>query len=137
MKTKVKEKQKPKIIYSILFILVVIIFVVLLILTIPSKKIKEINSFIKGDTKILYIIKDNNYKYSVDILEKYDMKNSARNVLAAARLLNNPSNVFDTLFNTEGKSSDYQEMIDDRIEKLQKMIEEARAEKLEVSGEVH
>ena len=46
-------------------------------------------------------------------LEKYDMKNSARNVLAAARLLNNPSNVFDTLFNTEGKSPDYQEMIDD------------------------
>ncbi len=46
-------------------------------------------------------------------LEKYDMKNSARNVLAAARLLNNPSNVFDTLFNTEGKSPDYQEMIGD------------------------
>ena len=46
-------------------------------------------------------------------LEKYDMKNSARNVLAAARLLDNPSNVFDTLFNTEGKSADYQEMIDD------------------------
>lgn len=46
-------------------------------------------------------------------LEKYDMKNSARNVLAAARLLNNPSNVFDTLFNTEGKSLDYQEMISD------------------------
>ena len=45
-------------------------------------------------------------------LEKYDVKNSARNVLAANRLLNNPSNVFDTLFNTEGKSLDYQEMID-------------------------
>ena len=46
-------------------------------------------------------------------LEKYDMKNSARNVLAASRLLDNPSNAFDTLFNTEGKSLDYQEMIDD------------------------
>lgn len=46
-------------------------------------------------------------------LEKYDMKNSARNVLAVSRLLNNPSNVFETLFNTEGKSLDYQEMIDD------------------------
>lgn len=44
-------------------------------------------------------------------LEKYDMKNSAKNVLAASRLLNNPSNVFETLFGTEGKSADYQEMI--------------------------
>lgn len=46
-------------------------------------------------------------------LEKYDMKNSARNVLAASRLLHNPSNVFTQLFNTEGKSLDYQEMIGD------------------------
>ncbi|MBQ8518867.1 MAG: hypothetical protein IJ455_04560 [Agathobacter sp.] len=46
-------------------------------------------------------------------LEKYDMKNSARNVLAASRLLHNPSNVFDKLFETEGKSLDYQEMIVD------------------------
>jgi len=46
-------------------------------------------------------------------LEKYDMKNSARNVLAASRLLQNPSNVFDKLFETEGKSLDYQEMIAD------------------------
>ena len=46
-------------------------------------------------------------------LEKYDMKNSAKNVLAASRLLNNPSNVFDMLFGTEGKSLDYQEMIAD------------------------
>ena len=46
-------------------------------------------------------------------LEKYDVKNSARNVLAAARLLENPSNVFEKLFNTEGKSLDYQEMIED------------------------
>jgi len=46
-------------------------------------------------------------------LEKYDMKNSARNVLAASRLLQNPSNVFDMLFGTEGKSLDYQEMISD------------------------
>ena len=44
-------------------------------------------------------------------LEKYDLKNSANNVLAASRLLNNPSNVFATLFDTEGKSIDYQEMI--------------------------
>ena len=46
-------------------------------------------------------------------LEKYDMKNSARNVIAANRLMHNPSNVFDTLFRAEGKSLDYQEMIAD------------------------
>ncbi len=46
-------------------------------------------------------------------LEKYDVKNSANNVLAVARLLQNPSNAFETLFNTEGKSADYQEMIAD------------------------
>ena len=46
-------------------------------------------------------------------LEKYDMKNSARNVLAASRLLQNPTNAFDKLFDTEGKSLDYQEMISD------------------------
>lgn len=44
-------------------------------------------------------------------LEKYDMKNSANHVLAASRLLQNPSNAFDTLFATSGKSADYQEMI--------------------------
>ena len=46
-------------------------------------------------------------------LEKYDLKNSANNILAASRLLHNPSNVFATLFNTEGKSVGYQEMIAD------------------------
>ncbi len=46
-------------------------------------------------------------------LEKYDMKNSARNVLSVARLLNNPSNAFEKLFDTQGKSADYQEMIAD------------------------
>lgn len=44
-------------------------------------------------------------------LEKYDLKNSARNVLAAARLLQNPSNVFEQLFAVGGKSQNYQEMI--------------------------
>ena len=46
-------------------------------------------------------------------LEKYDMKNSPRNVLAVSRLLNNPSNAFEKLFDIEGKSLDYQEMISD------------------------
>ena len=44
-------------------------------------------------------------------LEKYDLKNSANNVLAASRLLDNPSNVFDVLFGSEGKSLDYKELI--------------------------
>ena len=44
-------------------------------------------------------------------LEKYDIKNSAKNVLAVSRLLKNPSNGFDILFGTENKSDDYKEMI--------------------------
>ncbi len=44
-------------------------------------------------------------------LEKYELKNSPRNVLAAARLMENPSNVFEMLFGTEGKSESYKEMI--------------------------
>lgn len=46
-------------------------------------------------------------------LEKYDQKNSVNNVLAAKRLLDNPSNVFETLFDASGKSADYQKMIGD------------------------
>ena len=44
-------------------------------------------------------------------LEKYDMKNSANNVLAVSRLLENPSNVFEVLFAEEGKSQHYREAI--------------------------
>lgn len=44
-------------------------------------------------------------------LEKYDIKNSVRNVLAVSRLLKNPSNAFDVLFGTENKSDDYNDMI--------------------------
>ena len=51
-------------------------------------------------------------------LEKYDIKNSANNVLAASRLLENPSNVFDMLFATEGKSQNYKEMIADMKQQL-------------------
>lgn len=46
-------------------------------------------------------------------LEKYDLKNSANNVLAAKRLMENPSNVFETLFDVEGKSDEYRDMIAD------------------------
>ena len=58
-------------------------------------------------------------------LEKYDIKNSANNVLAASRLLENPSSVFDTLFGTEGKSIDYQEMIADMKAQLLEEFGEA------------
>jgi len=58
-------------------------------------------------------------------LEKYDMKNSANNVLAVSRLLDNPSNVFDMLFATEGKSLDYQEMISDMKAQLLQDFAEA------------
>ena len=44
-------------------------------------------------------------------LEKYDMKNSTKNVLAISRLMHNPSQVFDILFSDEGKSTDYKEMV--------------------------
>ena len=44
-------------------------------------------------------------------LEKYDMKNSARNVRAIAKLMENPSSAFEVLFSEEGKSADYKEKI--------------------------
>lgn len=58
-------------------------------------------------------------------LEKYDVKNSVNNVLAARRLLNNPSNVFDVLFGTEGKSLDYKEMIADLKNQVMERFGEA------------
>ncbi len=58
-------------------------------------------------------------------LEKYDQKNSVNNVLAAKRLLDNPSNVFETLFDTEGKSMDYQEMIAGLKDQIMKEFGEA------------
>lgn len=53
-----------------------------------------------------------------EFLERYDMKNSANNVLAVSRLLENPSNVFDVLFAEQGKSQTYRDMIRDMKEKL-------------------
>ena len=58
-------------------------------------------------------------------LEKYDQKNSVHNVLAAKRLLDNPSNVFDTLFGTEGKSVDYQKIIEDLKNQIMEKFGEA------------
>ncbi len=58
-------------------------------------------------------------------LEKYDQKNSVNNVLAAKRLLDNPSNVFETLFGTEGKSADYKEIISDLKNQIMEKFGEA------------
>ena len=58
-------------------------------------------------------------------LEKYDMKNSANNVLAVSRLLENPSNVFEVLFAEEGKSQHYREAIRQMKEELMQRFGEA------------
>ena len=58
-------------------------------------------------------------------LEKYDMKNSANNVLAVSRLLENPSNVFEVLFSEEGKSQNYRDMIRDMKEQVLRNFGEA------------
>lgn len=58
-------------------------------------------------------------------LEKYDMKNSANNVLAISRLLENPSNVFEVLFSEEGKSASYKEAIADMKELVMQRFGEA------------
>lgn len=58
-------------------------------------------------------------------LEKYDMKNSANNVLAISRLLENPSNVFEVLFAEEGKSSNYRKMISEMKEQVLQRFGEA------------
>lgn len=58
-------------------------------------------------------------------LEKYDMKNSANNVLAVSRLLENPSNVFEVLFSEEGKSQNYRDMIRDMKEQVLRNCGEA------------
>ena len=58
-------------------------------------------------------------------LEKYDMKNSANNVLAVSRLLENPSNVFEVLFAEEGKSQHYREAIREMKDMVMRRFGEA------------
>ena len=58
-------------------------------------------------------------------LEKYDMKNSANNVLAISRLLENPSNVFDVLFQEEGKSQNYKEALQEMKDLVMQRFGEA------------
>lgn len=58
-------------------------------------------------------------------LEKYDMKNSARNVQAIAKLMDNPSYAFDILFSGEGKSAGYKEMMAEMKNTILKQFGEA------------
>lgn len=58
-------------------------------------------------------------------LEKYDVKNSAKNVLAIHRLFNNPSNVFEVLFSEENKSYDYKKRIAEMKEEILQRFGEA------------
>lgn len=58
-------------------------------------------------------------------LEQYEMKNSANNVLAASRLLENPSNVFDILFSEQGKSDSYREALADMKDMVMERFGEA------------
>ena len=78
-----------------------------------SQMVQEYNAVLEAS--------DDVYAY----LEKYDMKNSANNVLAISRLLENPSNVFEVLFSEEGKSQSYKEALADMKELVMERFGEA------------
>lgn len=66
------EKRNNIILICILFVLI-IIFTILLLFTSDSKKIIEIQDFIKTDTKVLYISLNKKEDYVKKILEKYEI----------------------------------------------------------------
>jgi len=66
------EKTK-KVSYIIIFSFLIIFFVFLLILFSDSSKIKEIDEFIKTDTKILHLSSDIKDTYINKVLKKYDV----------------------------------------------------------------
>lgn len=68
----ISHKSK-KIIYIVSFSLLILLFLVLIILTKDSKQIIEIREFIKTDTKLLYIIDNQDTNYPVEILDKYSV----------------------------------------------------------------
>jgi len=67
-----KNKTK-KIVYITLFSLLIVSFIILLIFTRDSKKIININEFIKTDTKVLYITENIKLNYPNKILDKYEI----------------------------------------------------------------
>ena len=75
MRPKDKKISKlKKIVYVVSFLLLIILFVYLLFLTKDSKKIENITEFIKADTKVLYIVKNDKIEYPLEILKKYDIE---------------------------------------------------------------
>ena len=78
-----------------------------------SQMVQEYNAVLEAS--------DDVYAY----LEKYDMKNSANNVLAISRLLENPSNVFEVLFSEEGKSQSYKEALQEMKDLVMQRFGEA------------
>ena len=73
MLQKINSKSK-KIIFGILFSVLVLIFLGLLFFSRDSKIIKDINEFIKTDTKVLYISDGNkDSKKLIELLKKYDV----------------------------------------------------------------
>jgi hypothetical protein len=78
-----------------------------------SQMVQEYNAILEAS--------DDVYAY----LEKYDMKNSANNVLAISRLLENPSNVFEVLFSEEGKSQSYKEALQEMKDLVMQRFGEA------------
>lgn len=68
------EKRKMKqIIYAVSFLLLFLIFIILILFTKDSEKIKEIKEFLKTDTKIIYIIKNESLSYPIELLDKYSI----------------------------------------------------------------
>ena len=78
-----------------------------------SQMVQEYNGVLEAS--------DDVYEY----LEKYDIKNSANNVLAISRLLENPSNAFEVLFSEEGKSQSYKEAIQEMKDLVMQRFGEA------------
>ena len=66
------EKVK-KISYIIILSILIVLFVVMILLTNDSSKIKEINEFVKTDTKVLHLSSDISDTYVSKILKKYDI----------------------------------------------------------------
>ena len=78
-----------------------------------SQMVQEYNAVLEAS--------DDVYQY----LEKYDIKNSANNVLAISRLLENPSNAFEILFSEEGRSQSYKEAIQEMKDLVMQRFGEA------------
>lgn len=63
-----------KILRIVIFLSIVIIFILLLIASSDSKRIKNIKSFIKDGTKVLYITNNMEYsEYPIELFDKYEI----------------------------------------------------------------